>query len=77
MDFDPYKSSYGRHVSGKWLDPPVVFVSHEVNREFHYWTDIIEHLAPARFKRPDAALNIEAPLVIQNRWVTPTEKMDN
>lgn len=76
MDFDPYKSSYGRHVSGKWLDPPVVFVSHEVNREFHYWTDIIEHLAPARFKRPDAALNIEAPLVIQYRWVTPTEKMD-
>jgi len=76
MDFDPYKSSYGRHVSGKWFDPPMVFVTHNVNREFHYWTDVIEHLAPARLKIPEAALNTEAPVVIQKNWVTPTEKMD-
>jgi hypothetical protein len=76
MDFDPYKSSYGRHVSGKWLDPPVVFIKHDVNREFNYWTDIIEHIAPARYKLPDAGLNTEAPIVIKNNWVTPVEKMD-
>jgi hypothetical protein len=76
MDFDPYKSSYGRHVSGKWIDPPVVFVSHGVNREFHYWKDVIEHLAPALLKETGAALKVEAPLVIQNNWVTPSEKMD-
>lgn len=76
MDYDPYKSSYGRHVSGKWLDPPIVFVAHNINREFHYWTDVIEHLAPARYKKPDAGLNIEAPVVIANNWVTPEEKMD-
>jgi hypothetical protein len=76
MDYDPYKSSYGRHVSGKWLDPPVVFIKHDVNREFNYWTDIIEHIAPARYKLPEAGLNTEAPLVVKNNWVTPVEMMD-
>jgi hypothetical protein len=76
LDYDPYKSSYGRHVSGKWLDPPVVFVKHGVNRHFHYWTDIIEHLSPARFKNPDGPLLQEAPRVIENHWVTPAEKMN-
>lgn len=76
MDFDPYKSSYGRHVSGKWLDPPVVFVKHDVNMEFHYWKDVIQHLAPPPMKAADAALKTEAPFVIENQWVTPEEKMD-
>ncbi len=75
MDFDPYKSSYGRHVSGKWLDPPVVLVGHGINKEFNYWTDIIEHLAPARFKTTDGPLKEEAPVVVEKGWVTPEEKM--
>jgi hypothetical protein len=76
MDYDPYKSSYGRHVSGKWIDPPVVKVEHGVNKEFHYWKDIIEHISPARYKIPEAALNVEAPQVVSNNWVTPEEKMN-
>lgn len=76
MDYDPYKSSYGRHVSGKWLDPPVVIVKHGINKEFHYWTDIIERLAPPVMKEADAALKTEAPFVLKNGWVTPEEKMD-
>lgn len=76
LDYDPYKSSYGRHVSGKWLDPPVVYVKHDVNRQFHYWTDIIEHLSPARFKTTDGPLLQEAPWVVENKWVTPEEKMN-
>jgi hypothetical protein len=76
MEFDPYQSSYGRHVSGKWLDPPRVKIEHNVNREFHYWKDIIEHLSPARFKEPDNALKVEAPMVLANGWVTADEKMD-
>lgn len=76
MDYDPYKSSYGRHVSGKWLDPPVVRVEHGVNRNFHYWKDVIEHISPARYKIPEGALNVEAPAVVKNNWVTPEEKMD-
>jgi len=76
LDYDPYKSSYGRHVSGKWLDPPEVYVGHDVNRNFNYWTDIIEHLSPARFKTDDGPLLTEAPQVIYNKWVTPVEKMN-
>ena len=76
LDYDPYKSSYGRHVSGKWLEPPVILVKHGVNREMHYWTDIIEHIAPARFKAQDDALRTEAPQVLTNGWVIPVEKMD-
>ena len=76
LDYDPYKSSYGRHVSGKWIDPPVVYVRHDVNREFNYWSDIIEHLSPARFKTEDGPLLTEAPQVISNSWVTPEEKMN-
>jgi hypothetical protein len=76
MGLDPYPSSYGRSVSGKWIDPPVVYVHHDVNRQFHYWKDVIEHIAPARYKTSASALKIEAPFVLQNRWVTPEEKMD-
>jgi len=40
---------------------PVVFIGHGVNKEFHYWTDIIEHIAPARFKTPEAGLMLKLP----------------
>ncbi len=76
LNFDPYISSYGRHVSGKWVDPPVVFVEHGVNKEFHYWKDIIEHLSPHELKKVDGPLKIEAPFVLEQNWVSPVEKMD-
>jgi hypothetical protein len=76
LDYDPYKSSYGRHVSGKWLDPPVVYVKHDVNRQLHYWTDIIDHISPPPLKASGGPLKEEAPFVIEKGWVTPFEKMD-
>ncbi len=75
LNYDPYPSSYARHVSGKWIDPPVVHVAHGIDREFHYWRDVIEHLAPARFKTPEA-IRVEAPFVVEQDWVTPTEQMN-
>jgi hypothetical protein len=76
MDFDPYKSSYGRHVSGKWLNPPVVYIAHDVNRQFNYWTDIIEHIAPSSLKKADGPLKEEAPVVVTNNWVSAKEMMN-
>jgi hypothetical protein len=76
LNFDPYSSSYLIHVSGRWIHPPVVFVRHDVNRQFHYWTDIIQHIAPAKFKIPSAGLDKYAPDVIANKWVTPQECMN-
>ena len=77
LDYDPYNSSYDRHVSGRWLDPPVVFVKHGINKEFHYWRDIINHIAPARFKKRNSDLEKEAKYVIENHWVDPVELMDS
>lgn len=76
LNYDPYKSSYARHVSGKWIDPPTVFVAHNVNRNFHYWKDVVEHLSPARFKTPDGPILGEAPFVLKNDWVTNRDCMD-
>lgn len=76
LDYDPYRSSYGRSVSGKWIDPPMVYVEHGVNRQFQYWTDVIEHLSPARFKTDDGPLKVEAPVVVANKWLTAEEKMN-
>jgi hypothetical protein len=75
LNYDPYKSSYGRHVSGKWINPPVVFIKHGVNKQFHYWKDIIEQLAPAHLKRADGPLKREAPYVLDSGWVTDKECM--
>lgn len=75
LDYDPYPSHWVRHVSGKWIDPPVVFIKHDVNRKFHYWTDIVNILAPAWAKAGGAQLS-EIPWVIKNGWINPEEMMN-
>jgi hypothetical protein len=69
LDYDPYCSSYHRSVSGKWLDVPEVTVGHDVNRRFHYWIDVANHLAPPHCKT-DGILRREAGYVLDNNWVT-------
>jgi hypothetical protein len=68
LDYEPYCSSYHRSVSGKWLDPPEVTVGHDVNRRFHYWIDVVDHLGPAACKT-DGILRREAGYVLDNGWV--------
>ena len=76
INYEPYRSSYARHVSGKWFDPPVVYVGHGVDREFHYWKDVVEHIAPAWAKAPTGAHWKEVPWVLEQDWVTPKERMN-
>lgn len=45
-------------------------------KPFHYWKDVVEHLAPAEMKRNDAATRTELPVVLKNNWITPTEQMN-
>ncbi len=81
FEFD-YASIYGRHCSGKWLENPVVRLGHGVDKELHYWKDVVEHLAPGRHKaktREDGRITTlyrEAPWVIDNGWVTPEDRMN-
>jgi len=75
LDYEPYCSSYHRHVSGKWLDPPEVTVAHTVDRRFHYWIDIIDRLSPIACKT-DGILRREAPDVLDKGWVKSGNRMD-
>jgi hypothetical protein len=76
LAYDENESAYVRHCSGKWLEPPVEFVGHGVNREFHYWRDVVSHLVPPAHK-PDMGWQWrEVPGVVKAGWVTPGEQMD-
>ena len=87
-----YRSIYTRHVSGRWLENPVTFIEHGVNKEYHYWQDIVNHLSPKQHKSGNGyykprsspkdsisyrALNLlEIPYVIENEWLDTLERMN-
>ncbi|MCF6332200.1 MAG: hypothetical protein L3J11_02865 [Draconibacterium sp.] len=75
LDFD-YRSIYTRHVSGRWMDNPEIFIGHGVNKKFHYWIDIVNHLAPAKLKRAEGANLKGLAEVFENQWIQPEELMD-
>lgn len=75
LDYDGYASSYARHVSGKWIEPPIAHVGHGVNRDLHYWKDVVNHLAPPWTKTARGAQWDEVPWVMQQGWVQPGEQM--
>ena len=67
-------SSYQRHVSGKWMENPVIHIGHGIDKEFHYWQDVVNHLAPARYKSSEGTqLSKESQWVIQKGWLQPEE----
>lgn len=76
LNYDTHTSSYVRHVSGKWIEPPVVFVRHDLNRKFHYWRDVVDHLAPAYVKNMRGPLWDEVPEVREAGWIRPGERMN-
>ncbi len=81
FEFD-YASIYSRHCSGKWLEHPVVRPGHGVDKEMHYWRDVVEHLAPPRHKAKlrdngqPTTLYREVPWVIDSGWVTTEDRMN-
>ena len=76
LDFDGYTSSYARHVSGKWIEPPLAHVAHGVNRDLHYWRDVVDRIAPPSAKEPNGAHWSEVPWVRDSGWIQPGERMD-
>lgn len=75
LHYHSYPSSYIRHVSGKWLDPPVVTVKHNLNRSFHYWKDVVNHLAPPEIKKGHRQFR-EIPEIVSAGWIEPHELMN-
>ncbi len=75
LDVD-YISSYSRYLAGRWNDPPTVFIEHNVNKEFHYFKDIAEHLSPKKYKKVGGRFYGENPEVFDSGWVSYEEKLD-
>lgn len=75
LNYDTHTSSYVRHVSGKWIDPPIVFVRNGVNREFHFWRDVVDHLAPAYIKDMNNPIWDEVPEVKSSGWIRPGDEL--
>ncbi len=76
LDFE-YPSIYIRHVSGRWTKDKHVFINHNVNRKFHYFKDIVNHLSPAHYKVADFGHNQEEiPNVFDNNWLVNEELMN-
>jgi len=76
LDYDPYNSHWARHVSGKWLTPPIARVGHGVNKEFHYWRDVINTLAPVWAKAGGTQLG-EIPWVVEKGWLNQENDLMN
>lgn len=77
LNYDNNKWGYSRHVSGRWINPPLVYVEHDVNKTFHYWKDIINHIAPVHFKSLSSPLAAEVKMVFDNQWIDSDEKLDS
>lgn len=73
LDFDN-QSAYARHVSGRWLEDKTFELGHDVNQEFHYWKDVVNHLAPVAAKTGQQMRN-ECAHVLENGWVVPEESI--
>lgn len=76
LDYDPYRSHWARHVSGKWLDPPIARVGHGVNKDFHYWKDVVNTLAPVWAKEGGTQL-AEIPWVLEKGWLDQKNDLMN
>lgn len=75
LNYDPYPSHWARHASGKWIDPPYAEIEHGVNKRFHYWTDVVNTLAPVWAKKGGTQLD-EIPWVIENGWLDQNDNMN-
>lgn len=68
--------AYNRHVSGRWLNPPEVFVGGAVNKKLHYWSGVINKIAPLKFKRRNTVCEREIKDVFEKGWIDDSERMD-
>ncbi|HYW94006.1 MAG TPA: hypothetical protein VE870_00295 [Bacteroidales bacterium] len=70
-------SGYQRAVSGKWKKNQEIYIDHGVDRSFHYWKDIVNHLSPAWYKGEQSnQLAVESHWVLDSAWMQPVEMMN-
>lgn len=75
-DLGFYNSCFSRHVAGKWMDNPTIHIEHDVDKSFHYWKDIVNHLSPPKYKQKEGTkLAKDSPRIIDSGWVQPKNLM--
>jgi hypothetical protein len=76
LDYED-NSAYQRHVSGKWMEDPVIYIEKGINKEFHYWKDIVNQLAPSEYKKEKGTqLATESKWVLERDWLDQEELMN-
>jgi hypothetical protein len=75
LDFDLASGPYLHLVTARWAPTPIGYVRHGLNREFHFWRDIVNHLAPPAFKDPAFATPYRLS-EDERRWLEPGEAMN-
>lgn len=68
--------AYNRHVPGRWLNPPEVFVGGAVNKKFRYWEDVVNKIAPVRYKKRNSVYEREIKDVFEKGLIEERECMD-
>jgi hypothetical protein len=76
LDYDLYTPPYGHLTAGRWLNPPIGYVGHGVDREFHFWRDVVDHLAPPFVKDPSYKPPEFVPTAQIAGWLRPGEQMN-
>lgn len=70
-------STYSRHVSGRWTSSEYFRPGHGVDRELHWWKDIVNKLAPVSCKTGlDPKRAAEIAYAFENGWLSGEEEMD-
>jgi hypothetical protein len=69
------EASYISLNPGKWQRNMEYTVEHDVNKTFHYWQDVVNHLAPREIKNP-GVIAAEIPMVFENGWLDDRELMN-
>jgi len=69
------QSTYMRHVAGRWTAGKTVSLGHSVNKELHWWKDIVNTLAAPELKSPESPQASEISEVFEAGWLTQEEEM--
>ncbi len=73
IDFK-YKESFYNQALLQEPENDEIEIKHGIGKTFHYWSEIVNHLAPSEIKNPEDK-NLSS--IFENNWLQPEELMDS
>ncbi len=69
-------STYSRHVAGRWTKEQTIRLGHGIDKELHWWKDLVNTLAPVSSKQHlDASRRKDIAGILDKGWISPEEAM--